>query len=371
MRNSNNKLEIHVLDAGENRERAEKVWHKVQSQARHSFFTSWGWIGTWLASLPVAIKPKILFGSDGDKPVVCGIQVERSESRFGLVSRTCAYLNATGNPELDALTIEYNGILSAESSYSLADLVSDPALSHIDEFHLFGIEDDDITAKAGGSFVVARNVRRPSFYVDLDHIRANGLDYLAMLSANRRRQIRKSQRDLGDVGELSVRESTSCDEALQMLDTLAEFHQAEWESRGEPGAFATRYFRDFHRALIRERFDREEIQLLMISAGNLPVGYLYNFVYDGQVLFYQSGFNYEKTRKFRPGVISHYLAIEHNLAKGFERYNFLAGDAQYKKSMATASDTLYWVVIARNGLFARTENFLRRLKRSLVNLLGS
>lgn len=103
-----------------------------------------------------------------------------------------------------------------------------------------------------------------------------------------------------------------------MLDKLALLHNEEWQSPCERGAFASSFFRRFHRTLIKERFDNGEIQIVEIQSEDDPIGFLYNFVYDNQVLFYQSGFAYRPENQYKPGIVSHYLAIEYNLNKGLD-----------------------------------------------------
>ena len=150
-----------------------------------------------------------------------------------------------------------------------------------------------------------------------------------------------------------------------MLDDLARLHQVEWESRGEPGAFASGFFRRFHERLIVNCFAAGEIQMLAVTVGGSALGYLYNFVYRGEALFYQCGFNYDAFSKFRPGIACHVLAIEHNLKLANCRYNFLAGDAQYKKSLSTDKDELVWYRATRKSTAARIKHLMVVIKRQL------
>jgi CelD/BcsL family acetyltransferase involved in cellulose biosynthesis len=79
----------------------------------------------------------------------------------------------------------------------------------------------------------------------------------------------------------------------------------------------------------------------------MTIGYLYNLVYDKNVLFYQSGLNYSGSNIYRPGLISHYYAIIHNAQKGMDVYDFLAGDSDYKKSLSTNSCRMYWARLVK------------------------
>ncbi|MGB0109168.1 MAG: GNAT family N-acetyltransferase, partial [Terriglobales bacterium] len=101
------------------------------------------------------------------------------------------------------------------------------------------------------------------------------------------------------------------------------------------------------------------------SAGEETIGILYNFVHKGKVSFYQSGLNYTKDKHLKPGLVTHACAIQECLALGFDDYDFLAGDARYKRSLAKDSRHLAWVVFARSSLKLALIEFLRAVKRKV------
>jgi len=148
-----------------------------------------------------------------------------------------------------------------------------------------------------------------------------------------------------------------------MLDNLAELHQKEWIQRSKPGAFANQFFCEFHHKLIEDRFDHGEIQLLKIFNDEGVIGYLYNFIYKGEVLFYQCGFSYKEGNNYRPGIVSHYYSILLNCKLKNSKYNFLVGKSQYKKSLATNYDVLNSIVFCRKNLKSRFEYKLREMKK--------
>ncbi len=366
MRESIRNISLNCINPIDDIGEARNTWLKVQANAQHSFFTSWGWIETWLNSLSDDCNASMLVGTDSGRPIFCCIIVESVSTRHRIFRKNRGYLNATGDKICDALTIEYNGILVDKDFVGQSNFLIDPLLSEIEEFCLPGIRDLKFADQYfDQSFLIRVEKQEPSYFVDLDDIRSRGDSYMGSLSSNRRTQIRKSLRQLNELGEIGVIEAGTENEALHMLDRLAQLHQKEWTTRGELGAFSSGYFVNFHRELIRRMFSDGEVQLLEIRAGEHTVGLLYCFVHEGEVLFYQSGFNYEKLKKLRPGIVSHYLAIEHNLKLGNRKYNFLGGEAQYKSSLATGHDTLYWVVASRKNMKSRIELFLRNAKRRI------
>jgi CelD/BcsL family acetyltransferase involved in cellulose biosynthesis len=153
--------------------------------------------------------------------------------------------------------------------------------------------------------------------------------------------------------------------AVEYLHGLRELHDAHWQGKGKDGAFPSEFTRSFHDRLVCDAVARGEVQMLRVTAGDEVVGYLYNFVRDGHVYFYQSGFKYTENPKFRPGLVCHYLAIMHNLDTGNRIYDFLAGSQRYKQSLGAADVKLYWFALQKPRLVFAVERMLKRMKRRL------
>jgi len=165
--------------------------------------------------------------------------------------------------------------------------------------------------------------------------------------ANTRQQMRRADRGYAAFGPLQIGRAETEDEAHAWLDEMAVLHQATWRARGRPGAFADPFFARFHHELIRRGMRRDEIDMCRVTAGPRLVGILYNYRFRGRVLAYQSGFAYDPVQpRLKPGLICHRLAIEHAAADGIAVYDFLAGDARYKRSLADDAEAMQWLLAA-------------------------
>jgi hypothetical protein len=356
---------------------AENIWELLQEKCRHSFFSSWGWVSTWIRSLPAMCRVQLIVGYRGGDPVLAFFIGANKGFKYRVLPTSTMSLNATAQPRYDSLYIEYNTILYDESAESVVgefkkfictlpwDELVLPGLSprFARDFALTN------TLKCESSYVLSEEVCN-SYWVELEKIRTFDYDYFKLLSANKRSQIRRSIKQYELDGELAVEESATAEEAIGMYEELAALHQFEWKKRGEPGAFSNEYFYLFHRELIRSRFKHDEIQLLRIRSGTNTIGILYSFVYQGEVLFYQSGFRYSTENVHRPGLVSHYLAVLHNARKGMKTYDFLAGDSAYKSSLSTDSTTMCWVKLVKNRRRLRLEKNMLGFKRQLRSLVA-
>jgi CelD/BcsL family acetyltransferase involved in cellulose biosynthesis len=344
------------------------LWQALAARVPHSFFQSWAWIGTWLDCLPRERRPQLLIGRRGGEVAMLGIITSSSRRLLRLWPIPTAHLNESGRPEEAILTIEHNGLLADPA---IGPLALQEALAwavreaRLGELHLPGVPLHYVQAAAANE-AFTRVLILADHYIDLDDLRRRGLDHSQAVSTNTRQQIKRAMKAAGGVGTggagVRLDRARTVGEALDWLDRLAGFHQAYWNGRGKPGAFANPFFCRFHRLLIERCFDAGAIDLLRVSAGGTEIGYLYNLVQDGVVNAYQSGLAYENLPRLRPGAVSHAMAIARALEEGAAQYDFLAGDSQFKRSFATHSRELAWIVMAQAAPMVRFEQLLRRVK---------
>ncbi|MCC7119435.1 MAG: GNAT family N-acetyltransferase [Anaerolineales bacterium] len=371
-------LRFQTYDPFAHMQTVESVWLDLQSRSEHTYFTSWGWISVWLNSLPRETRLELVVGYLGDVPALAFFVGKRQKRKYGLLPSKIFSLNSTAVQSYDEIYAEYNSILYDPSALTdRAEVMRHLSALEWDEFDFpwvsakFERDFDLLNRERRYPFFALATHSATSYFVDLQKIRAANLDFYALLSSNKRSQIRRSVKQYeSNGGALVVHEAASAAEALEMFERLVALHQTEWNKLGRPGAFANRYVYQFHRELIRSRFTAQEIQLLHVfnSAGSL--GYLYCFTYRGHILFYQSGFNYLPQNVYRPGLVSHYRAIVYNASKGGSVYDFLAGDAPYKQSFSTDSAEMYKIRLVKNEFRFSIENLIVRAKRAIQKAPG-
>ncbi len=345
-----------------------RLWRDLEQRGESSFFQSWHWIGTWLDCLPDGIDTRLLRVERGGTLAGLAILVRRVLRRHRLLSSRGFFLNCTGNQALDEITIEHNGFLAdrgaeLDVTQACVDYLLSAQLDW-DELFLDGMRCPEFVdiLTLDRARVRARS-RRHCHYVDLAQLHERGQVYLSVLGKSTRYKIRRSLREFEKRGPVRLTEACSVVEALWFLERLRHFHQRYWRQKGMPGSFANEFFATFHSALVERAFTNGAIQLLRVMVGDEEIGYLYNFAYRGRVYHYQSGFNYALIgAQYSPGLLCHALAVEHNMTKGHAIYDFMAGDREYKRNLATGSEVLAWQVVQRSRLRFRTEDVLRALR---------
>ena len=211
-----------------------------------------------------AIFNSLLVARDHDRIVGLALMTRHRQTRRSVIASRGFYLHETGDPQFDAITMEYNGFLvqrdrSEEIIRAFLDYLVD-VVTDCDEFYLSGVGTSYEKFAADTGLTVYCRRRSPCHYVDLVDLRDHEKGSFPYLSANSRSQLRRAIRFYEKRGHLSVELPPSIDTALHFWEELIEFHQSYWRKRGQPGAFSNPFFEALHRHLIVSHFDEGKVR---------------------------------------------------------------------------------------------------------------
>lgn len=323
-------------------ERLAGAWRDLESRAAGSFFTSWSWVGAWLAA---GVGQSCMLVSARVGTRIVGLAVV-TQGRGGPWPRDIVALNQ--QTAGGGYYIEYNDVLVDRAWDNLArqallEAIAGGALA-CDDFEIAGATPEVARAVAALD-LACDSESRACPWVDLAKCGGSVDGYLAALTRNTRGQVRRAQRLAAGTEGLTVHRAQTYAEKVQALDELRRLHQVTWRSRGKPGVFADARFNLFVSALLFA----PGVELLHVGAGTRTVGVLLNFVHRGHVYAYQSGFAYEQDNRCKPGLVCHTAAIAESIALGRKAYHFMAGAARYKDQLATDVEELVWLTARRPG----------------------
>ena len=351
----------------------EKKWIELQSRAECSFFQSWGWVSSWIGALPPRLRPQALEVRLDDRVVGLALLGNQKIWRYGVVPSNALFVTETGSRQFDCLTVEHNGFL-VESGLSKAVLLEGiSGLTKLrlpwDELFLSGIVQDGLAdyleSAQRAQLRTLIKLEKPYYYVDCDMIRQSGGDYLGQLGRNTRSQIRRAARAYEERGPIGFHVAETLERAQTCFENLRSLHQQYWIAQGMPGAFGSEFALDFHHKMIRNRFPQGEIQLAEISTGSTPIGYLYNYVFNGVVYNYQSAFHYNDDARLKPGLVSHCRAVQYNIDAGMKTYDLLMGTQRFKQNLSTHEGKMAWLVLQKPRIRFRLEQVALRWRRRL------
>ena len=327
------------------------MWRDLECRADGSFFTSWDWIGTWLAES--GANPLLMIGRRAGEIVALGL-LQRRSSKLGPFSSDSLLLHQAGNQYFDCIAIEFNDFLLDKTCQDEARNACLNELLRVRRNRALPWRKliwaasphklAEVLHTADFRFEVFREATSP--FVDIGKLRREGRDYLQCLSANTRYHVRRSMRLYEEWGPLQLSRAMSVDEGLEWLEDLRRLHEVRWQSKNKKGAFANPFFSHFLKKILRQ-CSNEHWDILKICAGETAIGYLCNFIYGATAMNYQSGLRYGPDGRYKPGYVSHVLAVQHYLNNRADvaGYSFLGGNAQYKLSLATSTIQLESYVI--------------------------
>ena len=340
---------------------------------RTSVFMSSAWMAPWLSTVTATTQLYTLcFYTQNDQLVGMCFISEAVVHRRGFFTIHQLSLNEaeiSGNKFI----IEYNTLLhdpaySDDVFHSFFDFLANSQL-RFDELRINAAESSAIQNAAQHStnfgLRLVEDETSMACFTRLDEFAAEPDRYIASLSKNKREQIRRSMKYYNQFGVLDIQYADSEDARLDYFHSLGKLHQQYWISKGHSGSFANNKWVAFHEKIICGH--PENSQLIRIAYGEHVLGYLYNLIDRNIAYSIQSGFNYSDNKNDRPGIVSHFLVTNDYIGNGMTRYEYLAGEAQYKHSLSNDQSSFSWYIVQKKSVKLCIENALLWLKRSISN----
>lgn len=332
-----------------------------------SVFLSPAWMSNWIAVYGADFTGSWVHWEIGGRVVAGCLLLERVIRVKGVPFRS-QFLNATGKAGSPTPLAEFNDVLHLPGH---ADAVAADFVHLLQErswgrLLLSGHEHGGVVGRAlahvGGTQTEQR--RQPSPFVDLRALGDKAFE--TTVTGKSGTSLRRNRRDYEALlGPIEVRRADGTDEALRFFHEMRELHLARWTDLDRSTSLAADAVVDFHERVIRALVPSGGVDLLRVGTGERAVGYLYNFVVRGKAAMFQSGFDYDASSRRSPGLLTHALAIEHYRRRGLREYDFLCGDAQYKRTLCNGARELMWTTVYRNRPWIRMLLAARRLHQRM------
>lgn len=351
-------------------------WRKLEEQSRHhTIFQSWAWLDCWLEIAKKHIRP-IIFKDNGKVVGICFIGTGKTYD-LKIIGIPTIFPFLSGHQNLDIVTPEYSQILCLpeykDSLYKdlIHFLVTDKrftkykriSLTHISQSNLS--EYQKTAEDIGYSVNIYKKVR--SALVDFEPIRSQNLHYDEHFSKSLKNEISRSEKLYTQkYGTLKLEKPGNVTQAHNWFQELGKLNKSRFEKKNLKSAWDYPDLLCMHRAFLNRQFSCGTADIIRLCAGTTPIGYLYNFIYRGVVYFYMCGFRFEDDNKFKPGILTHYYALDYYFKKNLKSYDFMAGDQPYKYRMATDTSDVFYLTITKKDLkfkiisaFQSLKNFLK------------
>jgi CelD/BcsL family acetyltransferase involved in cellulose biosynthesis len=330
----------------------------VRAMPRPSPFLLHGWISEWWrhygdgATLAVHVAHR-------DDRLVGALPLCRRR-RFGL--SVTEFLGGTKASLADLL------LAPEENGHTALRLALRAAASSGDFVDLFGMPERSRLASAlpPGSLAMIERLEAP--VLDL----GAGWDAVyERLSSKARSDRRRRSRQLAAQGTLEVSVARRGDELARALEEAFRLYELRWRGRRDPGGFAGRVGRSFHRAALLRLAEQDIPRLVTLNLGGRAIAFSLYLQFERTIYGVAMGFDPAFAR-FAPGTETLYRSLETAAGEGVRRVEFLGAAAEHKlrftDRLAPIHEGIGLASTRRGraavGVFTRGIRVRRRLKRS-------
>lgn len=364
--------ECDVLPAS-HRTEALRIWSALEDDlragrdesARVPLTAGSTWTSAWLTAFGDVVPHEFLIVRQSDRPVGAVLLTRGIGRRIGPFRLRTRHVGTAGEDPRESACVEYNDLLALPDSRAT---VQELLLTHVLRDKSWGsfCLDGFSPAALHGMLQDLRGFElryRDCPYYDLQATRDKGGDLLDPLGRSTRQNLRRLLRKYG---EIDVEWAESADAARDVLAELIELHQARWQAAGERGAFHSRRFRTFQETLVGQAFagpaEGRPVVLVRARSGGETLGCLMLLADGGRLLDYLSGFADFRVQA-SPGLVTHTLAMQAALDRGYAAYDFLVGEKRHKANLSTNVNQLVWATWTRTTVTSRTIAAARKLKQ--------
>ncbi|MEK7611043.1 MAG: GNAT family N-acetyltransferase [Patescibacteria group bacterium] len=183
-------------------------------------------------------------------------------------------------------------------------------------------------------------VRRPAFAVLLP---VNFEEYLNRLTGKNRHELRRKIRRLQETGPVALYLTDSADRLAQDLKVFFRLHR---ESSPDKAHFMDPKMESFFRELAHTFFNENKLSLAFLLLNNTPIAAKFSFIWEKELLLYNSGFD-RNLSALSPGVVLTAYLIRDAIDKGFLKFDFMQGAERYKEDLVGQQSLTSTLEIAR------------------------
>lgn len=183
-------------------------------------------------------------------------------------------------------------------------------------------------------FATHRERLLPSPYTTLP---ASWEQLLAQKSRNFRSQWNNSWNRLRAAGEVRFQYAGAELPIERALEEVARLHRERWGTRSR--SFSTEEYLAFHRRLAARFHENGWLLLVVLTLDGRNIGARYDFVYGDKLWCIQGGWSPEFADQ-RVGMLLTGTVMRWGIEHGLREYDFLGGEADYKRRWATGERTM-------------------------------
>jgi len=280
-----------------------------------------GWIGAWWRAFGTGTLEVVAMRRDGHLVALVPL-FRRSGS-----------LHSTTN-----FHSHFFGLLAedAEAARALASTVVDSGVRCVAVGFLDSRSPDLAALAAAGESARRRILLRTLARAPYLEIEGTWEAYEHGLSRNLRSDLRRCWRRLAEAGRVSFEVADGSTQLAELLSEAFRLEAAGWKTARGTAILSRPETEGFYREVARWAAERGCLRLAFLRVEGRPIAFHYAFE-DGRTYYPLKGGYDPRYREFSPGKLIIHSTLSWAFSTGFARYEFLGGEAQYKRIWASGS----------------------------------
>jgi len=346
-------------------ERCHAEWNQLLAEIpTSSIFMTPEWLTSWWRAFGAGRQLRALaFRNSRNRIVAIAPFYLETVSRAGIPATT---LRLVGSGSGDSDDLDF--IVQPGHEPAVAEAFADWLHSgtHCDVCALETLAEDSPVARHLIGIAGRRNLKLiveelPHSFVDLPPTWEN---YLETLASDFRPLLTRYPKRLHSRFKVDISRCDKIEDLDSHLQTLFTLHQLRWTGRGEPGAFADPQRRDFYRRMANAFLRRDWLQFWSLTLDHEIVAAQFCFRYRDTVYLLQEGFNPKYTAE-KVGYALRAHVLQHMIAAGARRYDFLGGADSYKARFGSKQGRYLNLYLAGPSWKGRLQLIARENSRTL------
>jgi CelD/BcsL family acetyltransferase involved in cellulose biosynthesis len=317
----------------------EPEWNRLFEQLPDSNpFSSFAWISAWWQQFGNKRKLAVIIARiDGTIVGIAPLYIERKTTKKIPGIR---HLRLIGDQYVGSTYLDFL-IGSNRTSDILSALINKAQSLRFDVMELKPIAVSSRHRLPMTKFISSKLYRSVESDSPMVSLPASWDDFMGSLSKNKRKEIRRKEKALADLGEVSLREIDLADSAEfeKAFEVLVEQNRSRFHAVGISGGFLDPDLLAFHRNALPSLRLNQCVKIFLLMLGEVPIASLYLLVAGDRWCAYQGGIDIEYS-KYGPGSLLDVMVIRAAINDPHAMiFDFCQGTQNYKFSLANCSET--------------------------------
>lgn len=300
-------------------------------------FSTWEWLSTWWTAYQPGALWIIACRDDNDKLIGLAPWFVETHSEYGRVVRSIGCVEVT-----DYLDV----ILDAGHVETLQNALAEFAVQNTAKFDVIDLcnlpeespthqKFPDVLTQHGFTVAIKQQEVCPIIRLDGDWE-----NYLEGLDKKQRHEVRRKLRRVEGASEkvgwyIVGQEHNLDDEIEKFISLMAASHPDKATFIQDPQNLS------FFKSVVPVIYQCGWLQLSFLTVDDIPAAAYLNFVYNNQVLVYNSGLLPDQFTHLSTGIILLAYNIQHAIESGNKVFDFLRGNEVYKYRMGGQDTRVY------------------------------